>query len=114
MRSVAVLRITVGKVARERAEDGPGRVEQDRHQRDGVGLGQDRRVDRVEHRRGVDRLVVEAGQELGDDQADEGAIVEIFGRLIRHGSFHSGHSPHGKHSIDYYELYKCRRIVHAV
>ena len=34
-------------------------------------------VDGVEHRRGVDGLVVEAGQELGDDQADEGAIGEV-------------------------------------
>ena len=37
---------------------------------------------RIEHRRGVDRLIVEACQELRDDETDERPVREIFRRLI--------------------------------
>ena len=38
----------------------------------------------------MNRLIVEPGQELGYDQADERAIGKIRGRPIRHGSIQDG------------------------
>ena len=66
------LAVAVGEVARDGAKDRPGGVEQDRHEGDGTRLGHRPGVDREEHRRGVDRLVVEGGEELGDEEAEEG------------------------------------------
>jgi hypothetical protein len=74
----------VREVAGDGAEDRPRRVEQDRHQRDGLGLVEDLGADGVEHRRRVDELIVEARQELGDDQADEGAVFQRIGGLMGH------------------------------
>ncbi len=53
------LAVFVGEVACQRGEHGPGREEQDRHQRDGRFLRQRFAIDGEEHRRGVDRLIVE-------------------------------------------------------
>ena len=62
------LAVAVGEVAGDGAEDGPGGVEEDRHQRDGAVSVSVPRVDGEEHGRGVDGLVVEGGEELGDEQ----------------------------------------------
>ena len=56
----------VGEVAGERHEQRPGGVEENRHQGDGLGRGQSLAVDGEEHRRRMDRLVVEGREELGD------------------------------------------------
>ena len=40
-------------------------------------------IDGEEHRGGVDGLVVEGGEELRDEQTEEGARTEVVGRLKR-------------------------------
>ena len=77
MTSGVGLAVAVGEVAGEGAEDGPGGVEQDRHQRDGLGLGEDAACGWRRTWPRVDGLVVEAGEELGDDQADERAVLSV-------------------------------------
>ena len=82
--SEVALAVAVGEVAGERAEDGPGGIEEDRHQRNRRRLGEGLRVDGEEHRRGVNGLIVECGQELGDQQADVRAIGKrIRGQVVR-------------------------------
>jgi hypothetical protein len=63
--------VLICQVAGNRAKNRPGRVEKNRHQRNGVGLRHRFRIDREEHRRGMNGLIVEGGQELGDEQTDE-------------------------------------------
>jgi hypothetical protein len=41
-------------------------------------------VDGIEHRRGVNGLIVETGEELGYDQAEESSIFQSIGRLKSH------------------------------
>ncbi len=66
-----ILAVAVGEEAGEGAEEGPGGVEEDGHEADGLGLVEGAAVDGEEHGRGVDGLVVEGGQELGRQQGDE-------------------------------------------
>jgi hypothetical protein len=53
-------------VAGEGDEHGPWGVKKDGHQSDRPGRRQRLAIDGEEHRRGVDRLVVEGREELGD------------------------------------------------
>jgi hypothetical protein len=62
----APLAESVREITRKRHEQCPRRVEEDRHQGDGLGRGQRLAVDGEEHRRRVNRLVVESREELGD------------------------------------------------
>src|SRR5258708_18273310 len=60
----------IGQIAGQSAEDGPWRVKKDRHQRDRVGLAHETLMNREEHRRGMDGLIVERGEELSNDEPD--------------------------------------------
>jgi hypothetical protein len=80
------LAVPVGQVAGQGAEQGPGGVEEDRHQRDGLGLAEGLGVDGEEHGRRVNGLVVEGGQELGGEQAEVRAGGQGGGRGVGAGS----------------------------
>ena len=75
----------VARSCRHGAEDRPGRVKQNRHQRDGILLAECLGVDHEKHRRRVDGLVVECREELRDQKADEAARPDSCGSLGRRG-----------------------------
>ena len=81
--------VTIRQPAGDGAEDRPGSVIDDHHQRDGFGFAERVGLDAEEHGRGADGLIVEGGEELGRQQADERARPKFVGGLKR-GHDHPG------------------------
>jgi hypothetical protein len=77
------LAVPVGQVAGDGAENCPGDIEQNRHQRNGVRRGHGLLIDGKEHGRGMDGLIVEGGQELGHEQTNESPGLQRMGGLKR-------------------------------
>ena len=75
------LAVAVGEPAGHGGEDGPGQIEEQGHEGDRPRLAQHAQVDGVEHGGGVDGLVVEGGEELGDEHSQEGPRMQVVGRL---------------------------------
>src|SRR4029077_3987928 len=72
---------TVSEVARQRAEHRPRCVKKDGQPEDGLGFVQCLLIDGEKHRRGVNGLIVEGGEELGHQQPDKGPRTKVLGRL---------------------------------